>query len=82
VSGDEAFADRYEEWSAEMTADIAFYVGLARAADCPLVELTVGNGRVAIPVAQAARRPVTGIDMAPAMLAQGRARGGQGGRRT
>ena len=26
VSWDEAFADRYEEWSAEMTADIAFYV--------------------------------------------------------
>ena len=30
VSWDEAFADRYEHWSAEMTADIAFYVALAR----------------------------------------------------
>jgi hypothetical protein len=24
VSWDEAFADRYEEWSADMTADIGF----------------------------------------------------------
>jgi hypothetical protein len=31
MSWDESFADRYEEWSAPMTADIAFYVGLARA---------------------------------------------------
>jgi hypothetical protein len=26
VSWDEAFASRYEEWSAHMTADVAFYV--------------------------------------------------------
>jgi SAM-dependent methyltransferase len=79
VSWDEAFADRYEEWSAEMTADIAFYVDLARAADGPLVELAVGNGRVAIPVAQAAGRPVTGIDTSPAMLAQARERAAAAG---
>jgi hypothetical protein len=53
VSWDEAFADRYAEWSAGMTADIAFYVGLAQAADGPLAELAVGDGRVAIPVARA-----------------------------
>jgi hypothetical protein len=35
-----------------MTEDIPFYVGLAREADGPLVELAIGNGRVAIPVAQ------------------------------
>ena len=56
VSWDEAFADRYEEWSANMTADIAFYADLARAADGPLAELAVGNGRVAIPLAQAGGR--------------------------
>ena len=70
---DEAFSDRYEEWSASMTADIAFYVGLAREADGPVVELAVGNGRVAIPVAQAIGRSVIGIDSSPAMLAQARA---------
>src|SRR5215469_8147179 len=74
MSWDETFADRYAEWSADMTADIAFYVGLARQATGPLVELAIGNGRVAIPVAQATGQRVIGIDSSPAMLAQGRAR--------
>ncbi len=69
---DEAFASRYDAWSAHMTADIAFYVDLARAADGPLVELAIGNGRVAIPVARETGRPVIGIDLSPAMLAQAR----------
>jgi hypothetical protein len=72
VSWDKSFADRYEEWSADMTADIPFYVELAREADGPLVELAVGNGRVAIPVAQATGRRVIGIDTSSAMLEQGR----------
>ena len=70
---DEAFASRYDEWSAHMTEDVAFYVGLAREADGPLVELAVGNGRVAIPVARATGRPVLGIDSSPGMLEQARA---------
>ena len=49
----EGWADRYAEWSAGVPADVPFYVALARDADGPLVELAVGNGRVAIPVAQA-----------------------------
>jgi hypothetical protein len=72
MSWDEGFADRYEEWSAAMTADVAFYVGLAREADGPLVELAVGNGRVAIPVAEATGRSVLGIDSSPSMLDQAR----------
>ena len=71
---DEAYADHYDAWSAHMTEDVAFYVALAREADGPLVELAVGNGRVAIPVAQATGRPVIGIDTSPAMLAQARTR--------
>lgn len=55
-----------------MTDDVAFYVGLAHAADGPLVELAIGNGRVAIPVAQATGRAVIGIDSSPAMLDQAR----------
>jgi ubiquinone/menaquinone biosynthesis C-methylase UbiE len=74
VSWDEAFSHRYDEWSAGMTADIAFYVELASEADGPLVELAVGNGRVAIPVARATGRRVIGIDTSPAMLAQARER--------
>ena len=62
-----------------MTADVAFYVELAREADGPLVELAVGNGRVAIPVAQATGRQVIGIDSSPAMLEQARARAAEAG---
>jgi SAM-dependent methyltransferase len=74
VSWAEAFSHRYDEWSAGMTADIAFYVELASETDGPLVELAVGNGRVAIPVARATGRRVIGIDTSPAMLAQARER--------
>src|SRR5438067_10413624 len=74
MSWDERFAERYEEWSAPMTADIGFYVELARQADGSLVELAVGTGRVAIPVAQATGRRVVGIDSSRAMLAQARER--------
>lgn len=78
-SWNEAFAERYEEWSAHMTADVDFYVELAREADGPLVELAVGNARVAIPVARATGRPVIGIDASPAMLRQARARAAEAG---
>src|SRR5215210_418955 len=70
----DAWADRYGDSSTSVTADVPFYVGLARHADGPLVELAVGNGRVAIPVAQATGRRVIGIDSSPAMLAQARVR--------
>ena len=71
----DALADRYGDWSStSVAADVPFYVGLARNADGPLVELAVGTGRVAIPVAQATGRRVIGIDSSPAMLAQARVR--------
>jgi len=72
TSWHESFADRYAEWSAGRAADIPFYASLAREADGPVVELAVGTGRVAIPVAQATGRTVIGIDSSPAMLAQAR----------
>jgi SAM-dependent methyltransferase len=75
MSWDESFADRYEEWSAHMTEDVAFYVGLAQQAGGPLVELAIGNGRVAAPVAKATGRTVIGIDTSPAMLDLARATG-------
>jgi ubiquinone/menaquinone biosynthesis C-methylase UbiE len=79
VSWDEAFASRYDDWAAHMTADVAFYVELAREADGPIVELAVGTGRVAIPVARATDRPVLGIDSSPVMLEQARARAAEAG---
>jgi len=79
MSWPEEFAARYDEWSAHMTEDVAFYVELAQEAEGPLVELAVGNGRVAIPVALATRRAVVGIDTSPAMLAQARAHAAKAG---
>jgi SAM-dependent methyltransferase len=72
VTWDEQFASRYDEWSAGMTEDVPFYVSLAADIDGPLVELAIGHGRVAIPVALATGRTVIGIDSSPAMLAQAR----------
>ncbi len=79
MSWDEGFADRYEEWSAQMTADIPFYVAFARRTRGPVVELAVGNGRVAVPVAQATARTVIGLDSSPAMLELARVRAAAAG---
>jgi SAM-dependent methyltransferase len=79
MSWPEEMAPRYDEWSAEMTADVPFYVELARDTDGPIVELAVGNGRVAIPVARETRRRVVGIDTSPTMLEQARARAAEAG---
>jgi SAM-dependent methyltransferase len=67
----DAWADRYGN---NAGADAAFYVGLAREANGSLVELAVGTGRVAIPVAQATGRVVIGIDSSRGMLEQARLR--------
>jgi SAM-dependent methyltransferase len=74
-----AFADIYDEWAQHMTEDVPFYVELAREAEGPIVELAVGNGRVAIPVARETSRKVMGIDRSPGMLAQARERTAEAG---
>src|SRR6187397_723148 len=70
----DSWADRYAESSTADSEDVSFYLGLAHEADGPLVELAVGTGRVAIPIAQATRRIVVGIDSSRGMLAQARVR--------
>jgi YD repeat-containing protein len=79
VSDYDAFAAIYDEWSNPMTEDVAFYQSLAREAEGPVVELAVGNGRVAVPVAQAIGRRVIGIDASEAMLAGARERAARAG---
>jgi ubiquinone/menaquinone biosynthesis C-methylase UbiE len=79
VTAYDDFAPIYEEWSAHMTDDVPFYVELAREADGPVVELAVGNGRVAVPVAAATGRRVVGIDSSAAMLDAAQARAQTGG---
>jgi ubiquinone/menaquinone biosynthesis C-methylase UbiE len=74
LSAYEPFAPIYDDWSAHMTEDVPFYVELALETEGPLVELAVGSGRVAVPVARETGRRVLGIDLEPAMLAQARDR--------
>ncbi|HKX47332.1 MAG TPA: class I SAM-dependent methyltransferase [Gaiellaceae bacterium] len=76
MSYPEAFAADYDRWAADMTEDVPFYVSLAREADGPVVELAVGTGRVAIPVARAIGRKVIGIDSSSAMIARAHDAGG------
>jgi len=76
VSYPETFALDYDRWAADMTEDVPFYVELAKEAEGPVVELAVGTGRVAIPVARTIGRKVVGIDSSPAMLEQAREAGG------
>jgi len=68
------FARDYDIWAAEMTEDVGWYIELAREAAEPIVELAVGSGRVAIPVARETGKRVIGIDRSPAMLAVARER--------
>jgi ubiquinone/menaquinone biosynthesis C-methylase UbiE len=74
VSVYDPFAPIYDDWSATMTEDVPFYVELARETEGPVVELAVGNGRVAIPLARETGKRVLGIDASEAMLDQARAK--------
>jgi len=77
MSAYDLVAPVYELWAAEMTEDIPFYCELAHEADGPVVELAVGTGRVAVPVAKAIGRRVIGVDSSPAMLAKAAAAAAQ-----
>jgi SAM-dependent methyltransferase len=70
----DAFADVYDDWysaisSIEATVDTL----LGLAGDGPVLELGVGTGRLAVPLAQAGHDAgirVVGVDSSPAMLAR------------
>jgi SAM-dependent methyltransferase len=62
----------YDPWSRSVTEDVGFYIDQAVASGGPVVELAVGTGRIAIPIAQAGVT-VIGVDSSPAMLAVARA---------
>ena len=66
----DAFAAVYDDWTGPIgDDDVDFYVSLAAEARGPVVELAVGNGRVAVPIALRTGRRVIGVDISPAMLA-------------
>jgi SAM-dependent methyltransferase len=57
----------YDPWSASVTEDVEFYVHEAVASGGPVVELAVGTGRIAVPVAKAGIK-VIGVDASAGML--------------
>jgi SAM-dependent methyltransferase len=63
----DAIARLYDPWSRSVTEDVPFYVEEARRAGGPLVELGVGTGRIAVPIA-AEGIPVIGVDSSQGML--------------
>ncbi len=67
----DAIASIYDPWSASVVEDIEFYVEEALGSGGPVVELAVGTGRVAVPIAKAGIR-VIGIDQSEHMLATAR----------
>ena len=73
MSSYDAIAALYDPWSRSVTEDVDFYVAQARKAGGPVVELGVGTGRIAVPVAKAGVR-VIGIDDSEGMLALCRSR--------
>jgi SAM-dependent methyltransferase len=68
----DAIAGIYDPWSASVTEDIDFYVDQACAAEGVVVELAVGTGRIAVPIAKAGVH-VVGVDQSLEMLAVARA---------
>ena len=64
----------YDAWCRSVTEDIPFYVELALETGGPVLELGVGSGRIAVPVALAGV-DVVGVDTSATMLELARARG-------
>jgi len=68
----DGIAPIYDPWSRSVVEDVDFYVEEALVSGGPVVELAVGTGRIAIPIAKAGVR-VIGVDESPAMLEGARA---------
>jgi SAM-dependent methyltransferase len=64
----DAIAELYDPWSRSVVEDVAFYLEEARKARPPVVELGVGTGRIAVPIA-AEGISVIGVDSSAGMLA-------------
>ena len=60
-------AHLYDPWSRSVTEDVPFYLEEARRCGGPVVELGVGTGRIAVPIASDGIR-VIGVDASRGML--------------
>ncbi len=63
----DAIAELYDPWSRSVTEDVGFYVAEARKAGSPVVELGVGTGRIAVPIAESGIQ-VIGVDSSRGMV--------------
>lgn len=73
-----ALARLYDLDLREDPGDLDLYLALADRAGDPVLELAVGSGRLAVPMAEAGHR-VTGVDLDPAMLDRARIRAAAAG---
>jgi len=69
----EALARLYDLDLVDDPGDLDLYLALAARVDGPILELAVGTGRLAVPLAEAGYQ-VTGVDLDPAMLDRARGR--------
>ncbi len=67
MSSYDAIAELYDPWSASVVEDVGLYLEEARKSGGPVVELGVGTGRIAVPVA-AEGIGVIGVDSSRGML--------------
>jgi SAM-dependent methyltransferase len=67
VNSYDAIAELYDPWSASVVEDVGFYLEEARRSGGPVVELGVGTGRIAVPIA-AEGIHVIGVDSSRGML--------------
>ena len=67
MSNYDAIAELYDPWSRSVVEDVAFYLEEARRSGGPVVELGVGTGRIAVPIAADGTR-VIGVDSSRGML--------------
>jgi SAM-dependent methyltransferase len=63
----DAIAELYDPWSASVVEDVGFYLEEARRSGGPVLELGVGTGRIAVPIAADGIR-VIGVDSSRGML--------------
>ena len=73
MSAYDKIARLYDPWSRSVVEDVPFYLDEARRSGGPVLELAVGTGRIAVPIA-ASGIPVVGVDLSEGMLQVARER--------
>ena len=73
MSAYDRIARLYDPWSVSVVEDVDFYVAEAVRSGGPVLELGVGTGRIAVPIA-AAGIEVVGVDLSAGMLEVARER--------